>query len=45
MHLETELKGSAGEQGTLKLVGTLSFLMEGTLELAFLKFLNVSLHL
>lgn len=43
--LETELKGSAGEQGTLTLVGVLSFLVEGTLELSFPKLLYVSLPL
>lgn len=43
--LETGSKGSAGEQGTLTLVGALSFLVEGTLELAFPKLLHVSLPL
>lgn len=43
--LETEAKGSAGEQGTLRLVGALLFLVGGTLELALLKFLHASLPL
>lgn len=43
--LETESKGSAGEQGMLMLVGALSFLVVGTLELAFPKLLHVNLPL